>query len=244
MSDPTWPDRNAPLDAQARLPVFRKGFGLQVGGGLWSWGRRCRRSRSGPQPSGPLASMPGQFRELLRQRSGRDALEGVDQPGQVGVGEDRMAVLGHETKWACVVCLSHGPSRLFGMQLRYRYRLDPTPAQRQALACAFGCARVVYNEGLRLREDAYRAGLPFVGGWSCPDGSSRSPSRPRNGRGSGRSLPWRSSSRWRIGTAPTATTSGTCNGSRRQGHEASKRRCGFASLGSSPAIMGRRSGSP
>jgi len=51
-----------------------------------------------------------------------------------------------------------------GMQLRYRYRLDPTPAQRQALACAFGCARVVYNDGLRLREDAYRAGLPFVGG--------------------------------------------------------------------------------
>src|SRR5215217_4317053 len=79
-----------------------------------------------------------------------------------------------KTKWACsrktvstsanVVCLSHGPSRLFGMQLRYRYRLDPTPAQRQALACAFGCARVVYNDGLRLREDAYRAGLPFVGG--------------------------------------------------------------------------------
>ena len=53
---------------------------------------------------------------------------------------------------------------LCGMQLRYRYRLDPTPAQRQALACAFGCARVVYNDGLRLREDAYRAGLPFVGG--------------------------------------------------------------------------------
>jgi putative transposase len=50
------------------------------------------------------------------------------------------------------------------MQLRYRYRLDPTLAQRQALARAFGCARVVYNDGLRLREDAYRAGLPFVGG--------------------------------------------------------------------------------
>ena len=53
---------------------------------------------------------------------------------------------------------------LCGMQLRYRYRLDPTLAQRQALARAFGCARVVYNDGLRLREDAYRAGLPFVGG--------------------------------------------------------------------------------
>src|SRR4029453_19668226 len=108
--------------------------------------------------------MPGQFRELLRQRSGRDALEGVDQPGQVGVGEDRMTVLRHETKWAYVVCLSHGPSRLFGMQLRYRYRLDPTPAQRQGLACAFGRARGVHNDGLRERVDAYRVGLRFVGG--------------------------------------------------------------------------------
>jgi putative transposase len=46
-------------------------------------------------------------------------------------------------------------------QLRYRYRLDPTPAQRQALARAFGCGRVVYNDGLRLREDAHTAGLPY-----------------------------------------------------------------------------------
>jgi len=48
------------------------------------------------------------------------------------------------------------------MRLRYRYRLDPISGQRQALAWAFGCARVVYNDGLRLREDSYRAGLPFV----------------------------------------------------------------------------------
>ena len=46
-------------------------------------------------------------------------------------------------------------------QLRYRYRLDPTPAQRQALARAFGCGRVVYNDGLRLRENAHTAGLPY-----------------------------------------------------------------------------------
>jgi IS605 OrfB family transposase len=51
------------------------------------------------------------------------------------------------------------------MRLRYRYRLAPTPAQRQQLARAFGCARVVYNDGLRLREDAYKAGRPYV-----PDG--------------------------------------------------------------------------
>jgi putative transposase len=48
------------------------------------------------------------------------------------------------------------------MRLRYRFRLHPTPAQREALARAFGCARVVYNDGLRLREEAYKAGLPWV----------------------------------------------------------------------------------
>jgi putative transposase len=48
------------------------------------------------------------------------------------------------------------------MRLRYRYRIYPDAAQRQALARTFGCARVVYNDGLRLREDAYRAGLPYV----------------------------------------------------------------------------------
>jgi putative transposase len=48
------------------------------------------------------------------------------------------------------------------MHLRYRYRIEPTDGQRQALARAFGCARVVYNDGLRLREDAYKAGLPFI----------------------------------------------------------------------------------
>jgi putative transposase len=49
------------------------------------------------------------------------------------------------------------------VRLRYRYRLDPTPVQRRALARAFGCARVVYNDGLKMRQDAYKAGLPFIG---------------------------------------------------------------------------------
>src|SRR5829696_1989898 len=48
------------------------------------------------------------------------------------------------------------------MQLRYQYRIKPTAKQRQALARAFGCARVVYNDGLRLREDSFKAGLPFI----------------------------------------------------------------------------------
>src|SRR5215472_15702314 len=44
------------------------------------------------------------------------------------------------------------------MQVRYRYRLYPTPGQRQALARAFGCARVVYNDCLRLRDACHAAG--------------------------------------------------------------------------------------
>ena len=44
------------------------------------------------------------------------------------------------------------------MQVRYRYRLYPAPRQRQALARAFGCARVVYNDCMRVRDEAYAAG--------------------------------------------------------------------------------------
>jgi len=42
--------------------------------------------------------------------------------------------------------------------VRYRYRAYPTTGQRQALARAFGCARVVCNDALRAREAAHAAG--------------------------------------------------------------------------------------
>ncbi|WP_425528015.1 RNA-guided endonuclease InsQ/TnpB family protein [Yinghuangia seranimata] len=47
------------------------------------------------------------------------------------------------------------------MQLRYAFRIEPTPGQRDALAQAFGCARVVFNDALRIREEAYAQGLPY-----------------------------------------------------------------------------------
>jgi putative transposase len=47
------------------------------------------------------------------------------------------------------------------MQLRYAFRLYPRPGQRAALAKAFGCSRVVFNDAVRAREDARRAGQPF-----------------------------------------------------------------------------------
>jgi putative transposase len=48
------------------------------------------------------------------------------------------------------------------MHLRYNYRLDPWPRHRQALARAFGCARVVFNDALRARQEAFAAGLPYI----------------------------------------------------------------------------------
>jgi IS605 OrfB family transposase len=58
--------------------------------------------------------------------------------------------LGHETGYDRPV------------QLRYSYRLYPTTCQKAALARAFGCARVVFNDALAARRDAQAAGLPYI----------------------------------------------------------------------------------
>lgn len=47
-------------------------------------------------------------------------------------------------------------------QLRYNYRAYPDATQRCALASAFGCARVVWNDCLRDRREAHAAGLAYV----------------------------------------------------------------------------------
>ncbi|HEV2241859.1 MAG TPA: helix-turn-helix domain-containing protein [Streptosporangiaceae bacterium] len=44
------------------------------------------------------------------------------------------------------------------MQVRYRYRLYPSPGQQQALARASGCAGVVYNDCLRVRDECHARG--------------------------------------------------------------------------------------
>ncbi|MBW8698073.1 hypothetical protein MBT84_00670 [Streptomyces sp. MBT84] len=53
-------------------------------------------------------------------------------------------------------------SKILGVQLRYNYRAYPDVPQRRALAQAFGCARVVWNDCLRDRKEAHAAGLPYV----------------------------------------------------------------------------------
>ncbi|MFD0818718.1 helix-turn-helix domain-containing protein [Micromonospora zhanjiangensis] len=48
------------------------------------------------------------------------------------------------------------------VQLRYNFRITPDAAERTALAQAFGCARVVFNDGLRLRQQARETGEKYV----------------------------------------------------------------------------------
>lgn len=43
------------------------------------------------------------------------------------------------------------------MHVRYRYRMYPTSGQAQMLARTFGCARVVFNDCIRLRGQAHAA---------------------------------------------------------------------------------------
>jgi putative transposase len=50
------------------------------------------------------------------------------------------------------------------VQLRYNFRLDPTPGQQAALARTFGCARWVYNQALAARKASYEAGDGWIPG--------------------------------------------------------------------------------
>ena len=58
--------------------------------------------------------------------------------------------------------IEHVSDILRAVQLRYSYRVYPDSVQRAALARAFGCARVVFNEALAARRAAHAAGEPYV----------------------------------------------------------------------------------
>jgi IS605 OrfB family transposase len=60
-----------------------------------------------------------------------------------------------------VLVFSYSNKYSIHVQLRYNYRLYPSPGQQQALARAFGCARVVFNDALAARRDAHQAGRPY-----------------------------------------------------------------------------------
>ena len=68
------------------------------------------------------------------------------------------------------------------MQRRYRYRCYPDSSQQSASRGALGCARVVFNDGLRLRQDACAAGLPYIKDVDVADGHHPGQA-PSNGHG-------------------------------------------------------------
>jgi putative transposase len=84
---------------------------------------------------------------LRSQPPGRHPLEGVQQCGN------------HVPATAVITIWCHRPLACSDAVLvRYRYRLCPSLRQRQDLARVFGCARVVFNDSLRLREECHATG--------------------------------------------------------------------------------------
>jgi helix-turn-helix protein len=53
------------------------------------------------------------------------------------------------------VCLVGGRPYGVDVQMRYRYRIEPTPNQQRMLARVFGCCRVVFNDAPRVRNEAW-----------------------------------------------------------------------------------------
>jgi putative transposase len=111
----------------------------------------------------------GQIAAKVRAHVPRDRLLAV----QVRSGEDPVPTLTADLIWVCrmktrcvairnILYLDIKRKYDRHMRLRYNYRLYPSPGQRAALARAFGCARVVYNDALRARQQAHAAGLPYL----------------------------------------------------------------------------------
>ena len=94
--------------------------------------------------------------ELRSQAPARPALEAVHRRGD-GVTKTNWT-------WSAPAAAvlrrdCHRPVGCCGVvQVRYRYRIYPGPGQQQALARVFGCARVVYNDCVRLRDACHAAG--------------------------------------------------------------------------------------
>lgn len=75
-------------------------------------------------------------------------------------GEGRFRSLGRTVLLLDV--LPNNSANLHYVQLRYNFRIEPSPGQVIALSKAFGCARVVFNDALAERQAAFAEGLPFI----------------------------------------------------------------------------------
>ena len=101
------------------------------------------------------------------------------------------------------------------VQVRYRYRIYPAPGQQQALARVFGCARVVYNDCLRVRDAVPRGRREDHRHRGAAPGHHPGQEAPRNVPGWPRSPRSRWCRRARTPAAPTGTGSTRCPASAR-----------------------------
>lgn len=97
--------------------------------------------------------VPHDLLKPLKVAAGEDSVPAPGDEDQVRVQHENtvpasadVAVFRQETNYNGIV------------QLRYSYRLYPTPPQCRALARALGCARFVFNDALAARKAAHEAG--------------------------------------------------------------------------------------
>jgi hypothetical protein len=129
-----------------------------------------RRTEIGAPPADPA-----KFRAEVRAHVPHDLLHPLQVSGTeylvpVPGNEDQVDVKDEDTVLASAYAAVPGYETKYTerVQLRYDYRLYPTPGQRAALARAFGCARVVFNDGLRARQEAHAAVLPCISDAEVP----------------------------------------------------------------------------
>src|SRR5438552_2129066 len=107
-----------------------------------------------------LAVEPAEFGTEVRGYAPDDPVHAV----QVGRGAHRSASIWSRNQRAAredtmpasayITVFGHEIKYTFGMRLRYNYRLYPAPGQQQALARAFGCARVEAGAGALQRTES------------------------------------------------------------------------------------------
>ena len=101
-----------------------------------------------------LADLPEHLRQVADHLSGEDTTPVLGHEDQVNMqrGNNMSAT-------PVIIVNAHRPTWYSGVVLaRYRYRVYPSTGQEMMLARTFGCARVVFNDCLRLREEAHAAG--------------------------------------------------------------------------------------
>ena len=101
-----------------------------------------------------LADLPEDLREIADHLPRENATPVFRHEDQMHVERGN-----HMPATPVIIGASHRPTWYSsGVLARYRYRLYPAPGQEMMLARTFGCARVVFNDCLRLREEAHGAG--------------------------------------------------------------------------------------